>query len=214
MTNVAKRLGDRECCTGCGGGGAASVVVVEYLETTMSKDLLGKFPDNSAFDFDYSQSSIWSPLLSRNYYINSNSTNAGGTTNGSCGLQFLLGISSSSSSIQRKLSYDENYYEGEEENEGGLILSKNNNDNIMILKKLRDKIKKKITTTATVMMMKKKKKKKAFDLSPFKGVSASSTSVTPTPIKGWGKILRAASKQFKKKNTNRKDYSRSSHLLM
>lgn len=186
MTNVAKRLEDRECCTGCGGG-AAAVVVVEYLETTMSKDLLGKFPDNSAFDFDYSQSSIWSPLLSRNYYFHNNSnsisTNAGGTTNSSCGLQFLMGISSSS--IQRKLSYDETYYDGEEENEGGLILSKNNNNNIMILKKLRDKIKKKITTTATVMMKKKKKnKKKAFDLSPFKGVSASSTSVTtPTSIK-------------------------------
>ncbi|GFP93388.1 hypothetical protein PHJA_001483200 [Phtheirospermum japonicum] len=29
----------------------------------MSKDLLSKFPDNSAFDFDYAQSSIWSPLL-------------------------------------------------------------------------------------------------------------------------------------------------------
>lgn len=38
------------------------VVVVEYLGDSMSKDLLGKFPDYSAFDFDYSQSSIWSPL--------------------------------------------------------------------------------------------------------------------------------------------------------
>ncbi|KAH6822919.1 hypothetical protein C2S53_019886 [Perilla frutescens var. hirtella] len=41
------------------------VMVVEYLETSMSKDLLYKFPDNSAFDFDYAQSSIWSPLLPR-----------------------------------------------------------------------------------------------------------------------------------------------------
>lgn len=41
------------------------VTVVEYLETSMSKDLLYKFPDNSAFDFDYAQSSIWSPLLPR-----------------------------------------------------------------------------------------------------------------------------------------------------
>ncbi|XP_062185658.1 uncharacterized protein LOC133889196 [Phragmites australis] len=49
-------------------GGAAAVVVVErvvtveYLEQSMSRDLLGKFPDPSAFDFDYSQSGIWSPL--------------------------------------------------------------------------------------------------------------------------------------------------------
>ncbi|CAL9111934.1 unnamed protein product [Musa acuminata var. zebrina] len=44
---------------------AERVVTVEYLEPTMSRELLGKFPDNSAFDFDYSQSGIWSPLLPR-----------------------------------------------------------------------------------------------------------------------------------------------------
>ncbi|KAB1205168.1 hypothetical protein CJ030_MR7G022004 [Morella rubra] len=36
--------------------------VVEYLETLMSKELLCKFPDNSAFDLDYTQSSIRSPM--------------------------------------------------------------------------------------------------------------------------------------------------------
>lgn len=41
--------------------------VVEYLLPVMSKELLCKFPDNSAFDFDYSQSSIWSPLIPRTY---------------------------------------------------------------------------------------------------------------------------------------------------
>jgi hypothetical protein len=56
-------------CDGGGGGGTAApvvvverVVTVEYLEQYMSRELLGKFPDSSAFDFDYSQSGIWSPL--------------------------------------------------------------------------------------------------------------------------------------------------------
>ncbi|NP_001169798.1 uncharacterized protein LOC100275131 [Zea mays] len=56
--------------TGGGGGGSTPtrvvvverVVTVEYLEPSMSRELLGKFPDPSAFDFDYSQSGIWSPL--------------------------------------------------------------------------------------------------------------------------------------------------------
>ncbi|KAL3535293.1 hypothetical protein ACH5RR_003754 [Cinchona calisaya] len=47
--------------------GGPMVMVVEYLETSMSRDLLCKFPDNSAFDFDYSQSSLWSPLIHRKF---------------------------------------------------------------------------------------------------------------------------------------------------
>ncbi|CAN1175017.1 hypothetical protein LINPERPRIM_LOCUS10289 [Linum perenne] len=42
-----------------------SCKVVEYLQPVMSKELLVKFPDNSAFDFNYSESSIWSPLVPR-----------------------------------------------------------------------------------------------------------------------------------------------------
>lgn len=41
--------------------------VVEYLAPFMSVELLCKFPDNSAYDFDYSQSTIWSPLVPRPY---------------------------------------------------------------------------------------------------------------------------------------------------
>ncbi|KAK1282001.1 hypothetical protein QJS10_CPB22g00320 [Acorus calamus] len=41
------------------------VITVEYLQPMMSRDLLAKFPDDSAFDFDYSQSAIWSPLIPR-----------------------------------------------------------------------------------------------------------------------------------------------------
>ncbi|KAI3763206.1 hypothetical protein L1987_53659 [Smallanthus sonchifolius] len=45
------------------GAGVANVKVVEYMLSSMSNELLCKFPDNSAFDFDYTQSSIWSPLV-------------------------------------------------------------------------------------------------------------------------------------------------------
>ncbi|CAM0903923.1 unnamed protein product [Alopecurus aequalis] len=38
------------------------VVTVEYMGQSMSRNLLGKFADSSAFDFDYSQSGIWSPV--------------------------------------------------------------------------------------------------------------------------------------------------------
>lgn len=43
----------------------ATAKVVEYLEPVTSRDLLCKFPDSTAFGFDYSQSSIWSPLIPR-----------------------------------------------------------------------------------------------------------------------------------------------------
>ncbi|WOL04957.1 hypothetical protein Cni_G13680 [Canna indica] len=46
---------------------AERVITVEYMEPSMSLELLGKFPDSSAFDFDYSQSGIWSPLLPRHH---------------------------------------------------------------------------------------------------------------------------------------------------
>jgi hypothetical protein len=38
------------------------VVTVEYMGQSMARNLLGKFPDSSAFDFDYAQSGIWSPV--------------------------------------------------------------------------------------------------------------------------------------------------------
>ncbi|CAO2831165.1 unnamed protein product [Amaranthus hypochondriacus] len=41
------------------------VKLVHYFDSSMSNQLLRKFPDNSVFDFDYSQSSIWSPLVPR-----------------------------------------------------------------------------------------------------------------------------------------------------
>ncbi|KAI3806993.1 hypothetical protein L1987_22913 [Smallanthus sonchifolius] len=66
------------------GAGVATVKVVEYMLSSMSNELLRKFPDNSAFDFDYTQSSIWSPLVPH-----------------------PSNPSSPAPELQRKLSYDE-----------------------------------------------------------------------------------------------------------
>ena len=41
------------------------IITVEYLDPFMSQNLLCKFPDASAFGFNYSESGIWSPLLPR-----------------------------------------------------------------------------------------------------------------------------------------------------
>ncbi|CAK9175555.1 unnamed protein product [Ilex paraguariensis] len=176
----------------CGGGGA--VVVVEYLESSMSRELLCKFPDNSAFDFDYSQSSLWSPLVPRPFPSFANSS-------GSCGLSVMamgLGISS----IQRKLSYGE---------DDGWSQKKNTT-----LKKVTANIKKKISSTVLgnvqnyhKLKVKKKKKKmmnKKVDFDFFPNhPSVEGNSTTPTPKKGWAKLLKVASKHFKR-TTKKKDH--------
>ncbi|KAF9601375.1 hypothetical protein IFM89_019228 [Coptis chinensis] len=43
------------------------VITIEYLQPSMSQELLCKFPDQSVYDFDYTQSGIWSPLLPRGH---------------------------------------------------------------------------------------------------------------------------------------------------
>ncbi|KAL1562337.1 hypothetical protein AAHA92_04927 [Salvia divinorum] len=62
----------------CDGAPPPLFMVVEYLESSMSNDLLYKFPDNSAFDFNYAQSSIWSPLLPRAAPLPSSAPGSGG----------------------------------------------------------------------------------------------------------------------------------------
>ncbi|ERN14956.1 hypothetical protein AMTRI_Chr02g213700 [Amborella trichopoda] len=37
-------------------------ITIHYLDQATSMKLLSKFPDASAYDFDYQQSGIWSPL--------------------------------------------------------------------------------------------------------------------------------------------------------
>ncbi|KAJ7964622.1 hypothetical protein O6P43_014408 [Quillaja saponaria] len=141
----------------------ANTKVVEYLVPLMSKELLYKFPDNSAFDFDYSQSSIWSPLVTRAY----------------CPIDLDLDLIT-----PRKLTY-----------EMGLELNGENS-----LKKVGSKIKKKFTNNGFHLLRKQqqqKKKKMSSDLSPtptrIKG------TCNPIFVKGWNKVLKAASIQFKKR---------------
>lgn len=150
--------------------------VVEYLEPLMSTELLGKFPDNSAYDFDYSQSSIWSPLISRPF------------------IPMDL-----DSTPFRNLSFDNN----EVDLEFGAINNKSS------AKKVGSKLRKKFSTAAfnlnldllksKKMSMKKKKKNKIVpsDLSPTP--PRMKTSCNPIVMKGWAKVLKAASKQFKRR---------------
>ncbi|XP_022885896.1 uncharacterized protein LOC111402077 [Olea europaea var. sylvestris] len=141
-------------------GESSLVIVVEYLETSMSRDLLYKFPDNSAFDFDYAQSSIWSPLLPPPLHSHQGK---GG--------------------ISRKLSYEED----------GLLEN---------TKKMTAKFKRKFANAVFDHLHKyhkmKKRKRKSMEFSSV----PSSHQLSPTssaPRKVWTKVLKAASKHFKKR---------------
>ncbi|GLU04109.1 hypothetical protein SLE2022_212730 [Rubroshorea leprosula] len=136
--------------------------VVEYLEPLMSRDLLCKFPDNSAFDFDYSQSSLWSPLVPRAYsHMDLDSV------------------------TPRKLSA-----------EFGFRLESENQK--LSTKKIRSAAKKTIVGALNLNLFKNKKRKKRrasdFSPTPIKGKCA------PIILKSWNKVLKAASKHFKKRN--------------
>ncbi|KAJ8641972.1 hypothetical protein MRB53_018666 [Persea americana] len=122
------------------------VVTVEYLEPSMSRDLLIKFPDNSAFDFDYEQSGIWSPLVPRT----------------------SLSLSALSAGKRKKFPY------GSEK----------------ILKDNLGKLNKKFQKAVRSKKKMGKKKSFVFPATPVQGASA--------PVKGWSKVLKAASKHFKK----------------
>ncbi|XP_010045105.2 uncharacterized protein LOC104433905 [Eucalyptus grandis] len=128
--------------------------VVEYLVPAMSRDLLHKFPDGSSLGFDYSQSSIWSPLLPRSHFP----------------------VDSGCFATPRKLCFGF----GPER-------------------------------TATARRKKQKqKKKKIIDLSVSgkkkkRPAKVSGSSMTPSNVacapfarKGWDKVLKAATKHFKK----------------
>ncbi|XP_052180751.1 uncharacterized protein LOC127793956 [Diospyros lotus] len=154
------------------GVGMAMAVAVEYLGDSISSELLCKFPDNSAFDFDYSQSSIWSPLLPHPPPSSSD---------------HLL--------TARVLSFDE----AEEDDRRRMLVA--------AVKQVSANIKNKIAAalfgnSRTMKLRNKhgKKKMKKAAASGFSPSPVSGKENAPTPSKGWSKILRVASKRFKKAN--------------
>ncbi|KAI5652444.1 hypothetical protein M9H77_29631 [Catharanthus roseus] len=151
------------------------VMVVEYLESSMSRDLLGKFPDSSAFDFDYSQSSIWSPLVPRRLISTSSPDNPNRSSVLGCGLS-------------KKFIYDEDR----------MGLTKIKKISAKIKKKLTDALFHNLQKYRKM----KKRKKKGLDFSPLSS-SNKVKPLSATPRKGWEKVLKAASKHFKNKNKRR-----------
>ncbi|KAI3737400.1 hypothetical protein L2E82_27401 [Cichorium intybus] len=169
------------------GGGISAVKVVEYMISSMSTELLCKFPDNSAFDFDYTQSSIWSPLVPH-----------------------PSNPSSPAPDLQRKLSYDDDDHGGDgtvwHNSSGGDTMSKLTEN---VKNKIADscvfscfKIHHKISNKKTTM----KRRSGSFRgynhfgsmCSNSSGVVADPACSSPIQSKGWKKVLKAASKQFKK----------------
>ncbi|XP_030455971.1 uncharacterized protein LOC115677064 [Syzygium oleosum] len=129
--------------------------VVEYLEPVMSRDLLHKFPDSSSTGFDYSQSSIWSPLLPRSHFP----------------------VDSGCFATPRKLCF------------GGFGGEKT-------AAAARKKKKVNLSMSSKKKMMRTKKKS-----AKVSGSSPTPMNVACAPFakRGWDKVLKAASKHFKKK---------------
>lgn len=171
------------------------IKVVEYLEPMMAKELLGKFPDNSAFDFDYTQSSIWSPLAPRPYKsleyppftLNISSSfdlDSLDSDAGSCA--DAEGVVSGTPEPPRCMAKYNGF---------GLITRR-------AMKRVSSNLKNMATSTAMNLNLgnkKFKKKNKIQDLCAPHMLPLMPTPPSATKRGRWAKVLKVASKQFKNK---------------
>ncbi|CAI9105299.1 OLC1v1004192C1 [Oldenlandia corymbosa var. corymbosa] len=198
-------------------GSCSKVKVVEYLECSMSKGLLCKFPDNSPFDFDYSQSSIWSPLIRRPSSRNVQNSGDGIPENPAGhdedGFNGLKKTKSLTVNVEKEFTDSSFDFDDSQSSIWSPLIPRPSTRNLLNsddlpekpalddddefkgvtgIKALTANIKRKFTDTVkdNLQMYQnlKKRKRKSQEFSPL----------PRTPGKGWGKVLRAASKQFKK----------------
>ncbi|KAJ4828662.1 hypothetical protein Tsubulata_019538 [Turnera subulata] len=145
--------------------------VVEYLGPMMSSELLVKFPDNSAFDFDYSQSSLWSPLVPRFHRP----------------LDMDVALLTPKNLTLEGVGFDEldaKSNEKKKKTKSSTVATPGFNVNLSVLK----------------MKQHKKKKKNVVSPSRFSTTTpVMNCACVPFVPKGWNKMLKAASKHFKKK---------------
>ncbi|KAJ0804384.1 hypothetical protein HanPI659440_Chr02g0037421 [Helianthus annuus] len=155
------------------GTGVTTVKVVEYMLSSMSSELLRKFPDNSAFDFDYTQSAIWSPLVPH--------------------------PSKPSSPVrplkQGKLSFDEE----ETETDAGNVNDAKFDSCMFNCFRIGNEF----GGNKIVGVKKRGMRNRGFGQLGVNCLNSGNVSVdsgcsSPIRVKGWKKVLKAASKQFKK----------------
>ncbi|KAL8152074.1 hypothetical protein V2J09_021882 [Rumex salicifolius] len=146
---------------------AKDVLVVQIVGPSISNKLLGKFPDNSAYDFDYSQSALWSPPVRRFHQL---CYDAGKTPT----LSALTPLTPKSfSSAKRRLSFESERRKKKKK----VTLSK---------------IKTKIHSFALNFNFHNRRLK-------FDGNNETGSDSPPVIRKGWEKVLKMTSKQFKRK---------------